>query len=689
MEETGSATTTPAAPESGGIFSFKAFRRLFFGSLIGAFADRLYFTALITAAYVIYLGRPVEDFKGQIQIYATIPLLILYSIAGSLIDGFDRRRLLVYLHAVKAAIVLLLAPLLWSTIYLNATATAGGTADAGIRGALVGSWPWCLGVVVLLNIVTVPFGPARASAVPDVVPERHRSMGASLLATAGLLSLLLAALIGGFLARTDVIGPALTIVVASGCYVIAALLMSWLPDAVAVPGNKRPHDHDDKDAQPASLGVAGYVRGLWNGVAYCCRRLSILGLIFFESCFWTIGSAFYILMDFHARTVFQLNGNNLATFSGVAMGMAGIGLFGGAIGVGRICSRVSPLNTYAPAFLLLSGGLYAIFHSPAATAMGGAPIWIYPVMFLLGLGGGALLGRVDADVLAISDVAMRGRVFSIKAVAFAATILVTIVYLSAGSLSDTTKEQVSLWLPRIMFMLIPLAFIFSWAVDVAIWVDRHDVDTTTPLQRFGYRVTRGLARLLLRIIFRYEIVGAENIPESGPVILAANHASFIDPLFLGCATRRVVQYTMYASYYRSFAHPFFRLVRCISVDEANTLAALKANVRALGRGACVGIFPEGRVSLDGNLTAPQGGTLFLAQRSGALVVPVAIKGNYNALPRHAWIPRFFSKVTVIIGKPITVPKDASREQTEALTYELMQKIADTLGQPPPPKAEKK
>src|SRR6185503_17455577 len=118
-------------------------------------------------------------------------------------------------------------------------------------------------------------------------------------------------------------------------------------------------------------------------------------------------------------------------------------------------------------------------------------------------------------------------------------------------------------------------------------------------------------------MFRYEVIGAENIPASGPVVLCANHASFIDPLLLGCSTNRIVQYIMYASYYRSLAHPIFRFLRTIPVDERGGTAALKAGMRSLKQGACVGIFPEGRVSADGNLQPPQGGVLFLAQRSGA------------------------------------------------------------------------
>jgi len=214
------------------------------------------------------------------------------------------------------------------------------------------------------------------------------------------------------------------------------------------------------------------------------------------------------------------------------------------------------------------------------------------------------------------------------------------------------------------------------------WGQKGVYDPPRGLHRAGYILARDLLWCGLKLLFRYEVSGAEKIPKSGPVILAANHASFLDPIFLGCCTERVVQYTMHSSYYRSFAHPVFRFLRCISVDEGSTTAALKANVRSLGADACVGIFPEGHVSHDGRLQAPKEGALFLAQRSGAPVVPVALKGNSAILPRGKWIP-CLGKLKVIVGQPFTVAKEASREELAEMSNKLMSTLAAALEFEPP------
>jgi len=672
----GKKAVAPAENES--IFAHAGFNKLFFGSLAGAFADRLYFAALIAAAYIIYDGQQPENYKGRIQIYATIPLLILYGFAGSLVDTQDRRKILTWVKRLKVFVVLAFIPLLWKVVDLDPKAP-----DGELRRFLIGTWPWWIVIITVLNVLTVPFGPARAAAIPDVVPERHRSLGASLMATSGLIALMLAAGVGAYLARTDKLGPALTIVVSSLCYLLSSVLFAKLPDAVAVPGNQR--RAEGVAAEGASkLTVAQHLQSLWDGVKYCLSHGSVLGLIFFECVFWTAGSAYYLLIDFHARTVFHFSGNELSSFSGNAFVVMGVGIIAGAMGVGRICSKVSPIATYTPAFILLAGGLYGIFRAPMVD--GGAPDWIYPLMFCVGLGGGSLLGRVDADVLAVTDPRMRGRVFSIKALAFAATILTTIIYLSEGA-SEEQKLAIALWLPRAFLLMLPLAMAFSWVIDVGIWAQKPETQLPGALHRFGYLFIWILWRTLNTLLFRMEVKGLENLPKTGPVVLAANHASFIDPLLLGSSCNRHVQWIMYSSYYRGLGHPIFRFLRCIPVDERGGTAALKAGMRSLKQGACIGIFPEGRVSADGKLQPPQGGVLFLAQRSGAPVVPVALKGNYAAFPRSAWFPRPL-KITVIYGKPFVVGKELSREQAAALTDQLMVDLAKMLEVEPPLKVVK-
>ena len=654
-----------------GLLTFGGFRTLFAGSLAGTLADRLYQMALIASANLIFIGHESEVNTTWVQLVGTIPGVFLFAAASSLIDSYDRRRLMSLVEAIKVVFVLMLVPLLWHASSVDS--------DSVLRDQLVQYWPYCLAVVFILNVINIPFSPARAAAIPDVLPDYHRSIGASLMATSGLISLLLGTALGGILARRDVLGPAKMIILSSGLFLISSLILSRLPVEVTVPGNRR---QSTEEVPPeAKEGFGGYMSGLAEGFRYCLRHPSVLGLSLFETTFWAIASAFNFLFQVYLRTALEMkNADDKTTFFGLGLGCAGLGLFGGALGIGKICRRVSPIMTYAPAFSFMAIGLMGVFS--AHLENGHPPWWIYPMMFFLGLGGGLVLGRVDADVLTTTPENVRGRVFSFKAMLYAITTLLT-MYGISKYIDDSNAPLAFLWLPRIIFIFVPIAFIFSWIIDIAIWSKRGDTELPGPLHRLGYRFLRAMFRFFFIVLFRYESKGRENVPKTGPVVLAANHASFIDPMLLGCATDRPVQYIIYSTYYRSFAHPIFRFLRCIPVDEKDNLGALKAGVRSLNQGACIGIFPEGRVTADGQLNPPMRGALFMAQRAGAMVVPVALKGNFAAFPRSAKLPRM-SKIMPIVGQPFAVSKDLSKKEMAELTDKLMADLARELELKPPP-----
>src|SRR5438874_1514475 len=108
------AVSTPAKTEiadtGGGVFSFGGFRTLFLGSLSGTMADRLYQMSLIAAANLIFVGAETERNATRVQVVATIPGVLLYAAASSMIDTFDRRRLMAWIEGIKVFMVLALVP---------------------------------------------------------------------------------------------------------------------------------------------------------------------------------------------------------------------------------------------------------------------------------------------------------------------------------------------------------------------------------------------------------------------------------------------------------------------------------------------------------------------------------------------------------------------------------------------------
>jgi len=746
-----------AAP-SQSIFAYSGFNKLFFGSLTGKFADRLYQMAMGASALIVFAGAAPESQLAFIQIVATIPLFFAYSMLGTLIDTTDRRRLMYMLMAIKGVLVIGFVPLLWHV--------AGQTPEglASVRQY----WPLGLALIFFVSLIDGPFGPARAAAVPDVVAPEQQQLGASLMATSGLISLLLGTFVGLMASRPTMLGPACTILVALGFYAVSTLLLMFLPDAVAVPANRRPKKEGEAPPPPAEKQTWGeYFTDLIAGFRYCRTTRGIFDLVFFETAFWCVASAFYLLFTWSLDHLLYLNPDDSTKALAFALGCVGVGLTIGAISAGKMARNFTPIFTYPLAFLIQGAGLILCFCAPVAieprtdvqaalvearkdpkvepvdadrklhqgawvlraasderpeqkgsVELLEAPIppsgfiavhfgensatavvpaselqWMHGTLpnslvaylavagLIVGLGGGLMLGRVDADVLSISVPEMRGRVFSVKALCFTVALLAVMgLFVIVG---QDVKSGLATWLgPALLLMMFP-AVVLAWRVDVAVWAKRGDTALPGTFHRYGYYLTRWIFRTFARFMFRFEVIGAEKIPRAGPVLLAANHGAFIDPLLLGAATPRHVQYIMHRSYYEGIVHPAFRFLRCIPIESSNPLAAMKAGLRSLELGACIGIFPEGSITLDGKMKSPERGALFLAQRSGATVVPVAIVGNFIAWPRHAKLPRF-SKIKLIVGDPFTVPKDCSKKQAAEITDKLMAELARMLNVEPPP-----
>lgn len=168
-----------------------------------------------------------------------------------------------------------------------------------------------------------------------------------------------------------------------------------------------------------------------------------------------------------------------------------------------------------------------------------------------------------------------------------------------------------------------------------------------------YHVLWRLARLAAKALFKLRLEGEENIPASGPAILAMNHQSFLDPPMLGCMVRGEIYYLARRSL---FDKPVLKWllprVNVIPVDrDGQDRSALKQVIRLLEEGKRVLIFPEGTRSRDGRLLPAKAGLGMIAAKTGAPVVPLRIFGSGKALPRDSGRLRFVP-VRIRAGAPL-------------------------------------
>ncbi|HEX2774236.1 MAG TPA: lysophospholipid acyltransferase family protein [Micromonosporaceae bacterium] len=220
----------------------------------------------------------------------------------------------------------------------------------------------------------------------------------------------------------------------------------------------------------------------------------------------------------------------------------------------------------------------------------------------------------------------------------------------------------------------------------------------------------------LKLIFRPQVTGREHVPDEGPAILASNHLSFSDSIFMPLMVKRRVTFVAKAEYFTGkglkgwLTKMFFVGTGTIPVDRSGgraAQAALETQLKVLRAGNLAGIYPEGTRSPDGRLYRGKTGVARLALESGAPVIPVVMLNADEIQPPGKLIPRI-KRVKIRFGRPMDFSRYAGmagdrfveRAVTDEIMYELMElsgreyvdiyaqkvknQLAKAAGEPPRP-----
>jgi 1-acyl-sn-glycerol-3-phosphate acyltransferase len=194
----------------------------------------------------------------------------------------------------------------------------------------------------------------------------------------------------------------------------------------------------------------------------------------------------------------------------------------------------------------------------------------------------------------------------------------------------------------------------------------------------AYWVVKAILTPLLRVLYRVRVEGRNHVPRRGPVILAANHRSFMDSLFLPLVIRRRVTFVAKAEYFNSWKTKwFFSAVGQIPIRREGGSAserALASATEVLEHGGTFGIYPEGTRTRDGYLHRGHTGVARLALRTGAPIVPVGMIGTDEIQATDAKLPRFFRKVTIRFGDPIPLPHYVGRQDERIVLRQITDEV---------------
>jgi len=188
-----------------------------------------------------------------------------------------------------------------------------------------------------------------------------------------------------------------------------------------------------------------------------------------------------------------------------------------------------------------------------------------------------------------------------------------------------------------------------------------------------------LTRLIARVFFRFRVIHSERVIQDGPVILAMNHESYLDPPFAGIGCQRAIYFlarkTLLDVPVLGWILPKLNV---IPVDqEGGDRSALKALIRILRANHGALVFPEGSRTLDGKLQPAEPGVGFLIAKTLAPVVPMRIFGAHKALPRDGGKLRF-CPITIVVGEALYFTAADLEGDKREIYPRLSQRVMDAI-----------
>ena len=197
----------------------------------------------------------------------------------------------------------------------------------------------------------------------------------------------------------------------------------------------------------------------------------------------------------------------------------------------------------------------------------------------------------------------------------------------------------------------------------------------------SYFVGWSMFRIIFATYFRWRVCNPEHVPLTGPVILASNHASFLDPPLIGSSLRRDINYLARESLFRfPIMGSVLRSWKVVPVDrDGGGARGLKAILDRLLAGGAIILFPEGTRTTDGKLQKARSGIGLTVIKSTAPVIPVRVFGTFEAHGRHLTIPRP-RRVVVKYGQPLDFAKFRAEAKTcsKQRLKEIYQATADEI-----------
>ncbi|MEM1107086.1 MAG: MFS transporter [Planctomycetota bacterium] len=585
------------------------------------FGDRMMMLAALALLGGFGLAADSTQINAGTQFWFFLPYF-LFSIAfGWVADHLPRKWIMLGCDEGRAAV--LLVALLMVPATMVAPQVAPGQ-EWKIYAAL-----FAVGTFAAL------FNPTRNAIIPQLVPLPQLSSANAMLLGIGVVSSMVGLIVGDF-----IIDPERAVTVRRGLFTavvffsVSGLFFAFLrvhQPVVNKPDTAKTHSFK-------------------HAAKYVVQHRRVIELIVLHVLIWGAAMVVYNSVLAIGKELFALEDKALQSHFVWMGGMLGAGMLAGAgvvVVIGTLRERV-PL---AMGCLLITGACVLLVALIPVRAIS------FALAFGVGLFGNVVIISVITLLQTVTPNYIRGRIMGLDSTINTASSVI-INYL-IWRLPDADQN-----IMIVLFVLGPLLMLIG-----GYYMIRYLI--RGPMPAAGGNFFRHLVRLFCLVWHRLEWTGRHHIPESGPVILASNHTTALDPFLMQSACPRQIRWLMLTSYRFRAIEFFWKIINPIFIDDSNPEGPSNASkqvrqvVSHLKEGDILGIFPEGGLQYDHRVLQPfEDGVAVTARLSKAQIVPCWIE---NTPRSKSLLVHFFKpgKRRIVFGEPFTPNKKAKPEDVTA------------------------
>lgn len=599
------------------LFGQRRFLPFFGAQALGAFNDNVYKNVLLILAtyhattYTSLEPQLLTNLAGGLFI---LPFVLFSGIAGQLADRFDKARIL---KLVKAFEILIM-----------------GVATLGFAQQHMGI---LLAALFMMGMHSTFFAPAKYGMLPEVLHDTELVGGNALIQMGTFVAILLGTLAAGLLALQGHVGVISMTLIAIA--VLGFLVSLGIPKLrAAVPALRI--DWRPWTATWDNIRAARESRTVF---------LSILGI----SWFWFYGALVLAQLPLFSREV--LGGDERVVTLLLVVFSLGVGI--GSL----LCERLSGHKVEIGLVPFGSIGLtvfavdlyFAVPDAVGALGLNVRELVVRPGSWrvlldlgLIGIFGGFFIVPLNALVQQQTRREVVSRVIG-------ANSIMNALFMVAAALFGAAALASGLTIPELLLA----AGVLNAFVAIYIY---------SLVPEF---LLRFIAWLLINGVYRLRCAGLQHIPERGPALLICNHVGFVDAIVISAACRRPIRFIMESSIFRiPVLSMIFRGMKAIPVaprreDPEVYERAFETAARELRDGHLVCIFPEGRLTADGEVAEFRSGMLRILEQTPVPVVPMALSGLWSSMFSRKygpvwkrWPRRLWARITLTVGEPINAPE---------------------------------